>query len=106
MQNKENLKFLIDIIKKDINLYEDEDILQDLFKLRLDTINKCLNKNKIYYENLKKIEEKINNKKLFNLIEEWMCLINENNANINEFNYKMGVKDGISITLSALEDIN
>ncbi len=107
--NKEKIKYLITLLKKQENL--EENILNKLFDMHLNLINESANKNKEYFNKMKqasilyeKIEKNVNSEEIVNLIDDWMCLENESFFISNEIYYKTGVKDGINIILIALED--
>ena len=100
MHNKERIDYLISILKKQSNDCDEEDIFDNLLELRINNVSNCLNKNDNYNKNAikiysiyEKLENMIKNKEVLELLDEWMCLINENNEYGNELFYKLGAKD-------------
>lgn len=113
MLNNEKFKFLINIFKNNENLTDKEDILNKLYEIRLNLIDEKISKNKEYFNTIKQvyilyeqIEKNVQEEQNMNLIDDWMCLKNEMNECENEIYYKTGIKDGINIFLTAIEDFN
>lgn len=111
MNNKEKINNLLNNLKKELKNYDDVNILNDLLELRISEVEKNLLNNKKYnlnsvkiYKLYEKIEKKIKDKKIINLLDEWMCLVNENNYYGNEIYYKLGINDGICIVTKLFEE--
>jgi hypothetical protein len=104
MLSKETMTKLIEKLSNSLNGEESTDLIDKIYDSRIDDIDIIVSKDSIYKENLEKLKNKENEIiKISKTLYEYIEMKDEYLACSNELYYKIGLKDGLAVLLSAME---
>jgi len=115
MLKKEIVSSLLEVINKKLPKDKEVDLIDEILDNRWDEIDEMLSNNIDYKNYLDKINAQqkelskslIQNLYILKLLDNYINLSTENLSYCNELFYKIGLKDGLTILLSAIgDDVN